>query len=87
MFSLGVQKSAYVAMEKRYVFTVADLDSVAPMYEEFLRCIQRLDLRWTIEYIPLDFPSYFQYERTKELILMKIVCANDHASCVGRHDE
>ncbi|XP_033209989.1 methyltransferase-like protein 22 isoform X2 [Belonocnema kinseyi] len=63
---------AYVALEKRFVFTISDLDSVAPMYEEFLRCVARNNFNWTIEEIKLDFPKYFQYERLKQMLLMKI---------------
>ncbi|XP_011498998.1 PREDICTED: methyltransferase-like protein 22 [Ceratosolen solmsi marchali] len=65
-------RQAYVAMEKRYVFTITDLDSVAPMYEEFLRCIKRRKLNWSIEEIDLDFPQYFHYQRLSQLLLMKI---------------
>ncbi|KMQ98072.1 methyltransferase-like protein 22-like protein [Lasius niger] len=35
------KKTIYVALEKRYVFTIADLDTTAPMYEEFLRCVEK----------------------------------------------
>ncbi|XP_058792795.1 methyltransferase-like protein 22 [Phymastichus coffea] len=63
---------AYVALEKRYVFTIADLDAVAPMYEEFLRCIDRAALDWKIEELKLDFPQYFKYDRLKQLALLKI---------------
>ncbi|XP_023246726.1 methyltransferase-like protein 22 isoform X2 [Copidosoma floridanum] len=62
----------YVALEKRYVFTISDLDSVAPMYEEFLRCIERHKLNWSIQEVKLDFPQYFDYERLSQMILMKI---------------
>ncbi|XP_015587495.1 methyltransferase-like protein 22 [Cephus cinctus] len=67
-----VPEVAYVALEKRYVFTIAELDSVAPMYEEFLRCVRRHNLHWSIEQIKIDFPKYFKYDRTNQLILMKI---------------
>lgn len=63
---------AYVALEKRYVFTLADLDAVAPMYEEFLRCVSRAGLDWKIDEVTLDFPQYFKYDRLKQLILMRI---------------
>ena len=63
---------AYVALEKRFVFTIADLDSVAPMYEEFLRCVERHKLNWSVEHLKTDFPQYFRYQRLDQLILMKI---------------
>ncbi|XP_076663641.1 methyltransferase-like protein 22 isoform X2 [Andrena cerasifolii] len=65
-------KAAYVALEKRYVFTTANMDTVAPMYEEFLKCIERQNLKWHIEYIKIDFPRYFKYDRVRHMILMKI---------------
>lgn len=65
-------KTAYVALEKRYVFTTANMDTVAPMYEEFLKCIERQNLNWHIEYIRIDFPRYFKYDRVRHMILMKI---------------
>ncbi|XP_053594877.1 methyltransferase-like protein 22 isoform X2 [Microplitis demolitor] len=70
------KRTAYVALEKRFVFTIADLDSVAPMYEEFMRCIARRNLNWNIENVNIDFPQYFQYNRNKQLILMKIYSKN-----------
>ncbi|KAH8302302.1 hypothetical protein KR044_004918 [Drosophila immigrans] len=66
----GRPKIIYMAMEKRYVFTVEDCDSVAPMYEHFLR--QTVRKPWIIDNIPLDFPQYFEYERCPQLILMRI---------------
>lgn len=66
------KKTVYVALEKRYVFTIADLDTTAPMYEEFLRCIEKYRINWSVDYISIDFPCYFKYDRVKHLVLMKI---------------
>ncbi|XP_037721006.1 methyltransferase-like protein 22 [Drosophila subpulchrella] len=66
----GRPKTIYMALEKRYVFTLADFDSVAPMYEYLLR--QTVNKPWIMEHLPLDFPQYFEYDRCKELILIKI---------------
>lgn len=68
----GRPKFIYMALEKRYVFTLEDCDSVAPMYEHFIR--QTANKPWLIEHLPLDFPQYFEYERCKQLILMRISC-------------
>jgi len=64
----------YIALEKRYVFTVADLESLAPCYEHFLSCIDKIrwSKNWKFESIPIDFPQYFEYERVKELVLLKL---------------
>ncbi|KAF2879914.1 hypothetical protein ILUMI_26243 [Ignelater luminosus] len=64
-------RTIYIALEKRFVFTIADCDTVAPCYEYFLECINKLR-SVTITEIRLDFPQYFQYDRVKELVLWKI---------------
>ncbi|XP_017843354.2 methyltransferase-like protein 22 [Drosophila busckii] len=66
----GRPKCIYMAMEKRYVFTLEECDSVAPMYEHFLR--QTAHKSWIMEQLPLDFPQYFEYERCPQLMLMRI---------------
>lgn len=70
-------KTVYLALEKRYVFTIEHLDSVAPCYETFLALLDKVKTEnvhttWTVEQLPLDFPKYFTYERVKELVLWKI---------------
>lgn len=67
-------KEVYIAMEKRYVFTLADLDTMAPCYEYFLQCINetRKKTNWKFEPVNTDFPQYFDYERSKDLVIMKI---------------
>ncbi|CAG9854100.1 unnamed protein product [Phyllotreta striolata] len=65
------QSSVYVALEKRYVFTVADCDTVAPCYDYYLECLEKLT-NVKCEPVPLTFPQYFQYQRAKELVLWKV---------------
>ncbi|XP_059475557.1 methyltransferase-like protein 22 isoform X2 [Neocloeon triangulifer] len=72
LLSKPPSKSIYMALEKRFVFTLEDLDSVAPCFEHFLRCIAKPDFPWKMETVDCDFPQYFKYERTKELALWKI---------------
>ncbi|XP_031830769.1 methyltransferase-like protein 22 isoform X2 [Nomia melanderi] len=67
-----IQKVVYIALEKRYVFTTVNMDTTAPMYEEFLKCIEAQKENWHIEYIKIDFPRYFKYDRLKQMVLMKI---------------
>nr|CAD7569642.1 unnamed protein product [Timema californicum] len=64
-------KTVYIALEKRYVFTVADLDTGAPCYEHFLHCLDQARSRspassWSVEQLAIDFPQYFNYDRIPE---------------------
>ncbi|XP_059054009.1 methyltransferase-like protein 22 [Achroia grisella] len=70
-------KTIYIALEKRYVFTIEHLDSVAPCYETFLTLLNKDKMddvvyNWTVQEMSLDFPKYFTYDRVKELVLWKI---------------
>lgn len=67
-------KVIFIALEKRYVFTVANLESLAPCYEHFLECMERIRYKhnWKFESIPINFPQYFNYERVKDLVLLKL---------------
>lgn len=69
------KKVIYIAMEKRYVFTFADFDTVAPCYEHFMNRINaeiQKGKPWRLQFIPIDFPQYFIYERVKELVLFQL---------------
>lgn len=59
------------SLEKRYVFTVADMDTVAPAYDHFVNQLANLDIR--IELLNTDFKQYFCYEKGKEMVLLKIM--------------
>lgn len=87
-------KEVYIALEKRYVFTLAELDTIAPCYEYFLQRVSDVQksTHWKLEAVDLNFPQYveyyfiiensslttvfffryFDYERSKELIIMKL---------------
>ncbi|XP_031768610.2 methyltransferase-like protein 22 isoform X2 [Galleria mellonella] len=70
-------KTLYVALEKRYVFTIEHMDSVAPCYETFLTLLHKditgtASSTWSVEQLPLDFPKYFTYDRVKELVVWKM---------------
>lgn len=70
-------KTLYVVLEKRYVFTLEHMESVAPCYETFLTLLDKVKTgnahsTWSVEQLPLDFPKYFTYDRVKQLVLWKI---------------
>lgn len=68
------KRTILIALEKRYVFTMADLESLAPCYEYFLSSIEkkRHEKNWKLESLPITFPQYFEYERVKHLVLLKL---------------
>lgn len=58
----------YIALEKRFVFT----DSVcAPMYEYFVDNFKTEGFL-RLDEVPTTFPQFFDYDRCKELILMRV---------------
>lgn len=71
-------KAIYIALEKRYVFTVADMHPVAPMYECFVSYVdsvlEKEGLRpsFRMKAVQTDFPQFFDYERVKELVLFQV---------------
>jgi len=75
-------KTLLIALEKRYVFTTEDLDTVAPCYEHFLERLYEMTrgggtggVRWTAQEVkPEEIPQSFDYERTRHLVLWRI-CA------------
>lgn len=76
-------KTLYIALEKRFVFTVENLETCCPMYDYFVTQLdwlwkQRQDsISWTIEQVDSDsFPQYFSYDRTRNLVLWKIQARN-----------
>lgn len=59
----------------RYVFTLEDKDVVAPAYEFFCEGLEALtettpdtEAQFHFQEIPVDFPQYFTYNRTNELV-------------------
>ncbi|CAH1776588.1 unnamed protein product [Owenia fusiformis] len=70
-------KTLYIAVEKRLNFTLTDLEVACPAYTHFIQQVAALTqetsgVRYTSEAIPIDFPQYFHYTRTKYLELWKI---------------
>lgn len=71
-------RSFIIAMEKRFVFTIEDLDTVAPAYDYFLELLNQLQsdpplgYSMSVDQIDINFPQYFCYERVKEMVLLNI---------------
>lgn len=63
-------KEMFIALEKRYVFTDC---VVAPMYEYFIKKFSQ-ETSGVLRYqeLPIDFKQYFEYEKCKELVLIKV---------------
>uniref|UniRef100_A0A2M3Z9U1 Putative methyltransferase n=1 Tax=Anopheles braziliensis TaxID=58242 RepID=A0A2M3Z9U1_9DIPT len=81
LLELPKLKAIYIALEKRYVFTLEDMDSVAPCYDYFLRCFQKRNKRfginrWKLINVCMNFPHYFDYDKVKDLVLLKICHAS-----------
>ncbi|XP_065172575.1 methyltransferase-like protein 22 [Atheta coriaria] len=71
LMNIPPKRSIYIALEKRFVFTIADCDTCAPCYEYFKECLRQVK-NASIEELTLDFPQYFVYDRVKELVLWKV---------------
>jgi len=78
-----------VAMEKRFVFTLDDLDTVAPAYDYFVNLLDpevfytKYDQKRhkiSVNYSSLDFPQHFCYERTHELVIISVIMSTPHSS-------
>ncbi|KAK3612251.1 hypothetical protein CHS0354_039533 [Potamilus streckersoni] len=73
------EKSLYIALEKRLVFTVSDLDIASPGYEHFRECLDILQShgnfngpQFHCEQLSTTFPQYLNYNRSKYLELWKV---------------
>ncbi|XP_014245289.1 methyltransferase-like protein 22 [Cimex lectularius] len=71
------QKIFFLALEKRYVFTLADLNSVPPCYDHFITFLHETwkpspMSNWRVEFVDTDFYQSFDYDRTEQLVLLKI---------------
>ncbi|XP_030760748.1 methyltransferase-like protein 22 isoform X2 [Sitophilus oryzae] len=71
LLDIPPKRALYVALEKRYVFTIRDCDTSAPCYDYFVEKLSTLK-NLTIEEQTTDFPQYFVYDKVKELVLWKI---------------
>lgn len=63
-----------ISMEKRFVFTLQDLDTVAPAYDYFMTKLDEISKQIPIQVtnLPTSFEQYFCYDRSREMILIEI---------------
>jgi hypothetical protein len=85
MLSCPVCSRCYIAIEKRFNFTLADLDAACPAYQHFRSCIEELcqeespnGILQATE-IPLDFASCFEFERSSHMVSTLYIVHNNHA--------
>ncbi|XP_050301223.1 methyltransferase-like protein 22 isoform X2 [Anthonomus grandis grandis] len=65
------KRRVFVALEKRYVFTISECDGCAPCFDYFLENLMTMR-NVKVQEETLDFPQFFTYDRCKELVLLKI---------------
>lgn len=65
-----------ISLEKRFVFTLEALDTVAPAYDYFQSKLtsqeQLYDLR--VQDISVNFKQYFCYDKESHMVLLSIKC-------------
>lgn len=65
--------SFYFSIDKRYIFTLSDLDTVAPSYEYFMSKLQDLQSNVSVKEIHVqDVKQYFCYEQSQDLCIVSI---------------
>jgi len=73
IMAISPRKTAYIGMEKRYVFSSVDLDVCAPCYEFFSELLAQNNDWCQVELLNcVDIPQYFQYKKVKELVIFKL---------------
>ena len=71
----GFDKKLYFAIDKRYIFTLDDLETVAPAYEYFMSKIDELRAwkKLTVSiYEESEIEQAFCYERSKDLVVVSV---------------
>ncbi|VVC44285.1 Lysine methyltransferase,S-adenosyl-L-methionine-dependent methyltransferase [Cinara cedri] len=71
IMAVSPMKTAYIGMEKRYVFSSVDLDVCAPSYEYFCDLLKQNNW-FQVEILDCNFSQYFQYNKVKELVILKL---------------
>ncbi|KAL5018708.1 hypothetical protein ScPMuIL_004430 [Solemya velum] len=69
----------FMALERRYLFTLSKLDVDSPAYEHLVDCLDQLTclsedggVQYTYTRLDTDFSQYFTYTRVKELELFEV---------------
>ena len=63
---------ALVTLERRVVFTVADLEERCPAYEHLMSRLEEEKERMVVKQIEIDWEQHLCYERSNELVLLLI---------------
>lgn len=72
IMTISPKKTAYIGMEKRYVFSSVDLEVCAPCYEYFSDLLSQNNNWCQVQLLDCNFPQYFQYNKVKELVIFKL---------------
>ncbi|XP_025194384.1 methyltransferase-like protein 22 [Melanaphis sacchari] len=76
IMAISPRKTAYIGMEKRYVFSSVDLEVCAPCYEYFNDLLSQNNNWCEVQLLDCNFPQYFQYNKAKELVIFKLTANN-----------
>jgi hypothetical protein len=63
---------AVLAMERRIVFTLEELEPRAPAYEHLMARLAVLEGQLEVKRLPIDWDQHFCYERSEELVLLEL---------------
>ena len=82
IMNMGCRKTAYISMERRYNFTLSDLDVTCKEYDYFHSHLVKLTsscsdngVKFNASQVTTDFPQYFDYKRVAQLELWQITMA------------
>ncbi|XP_049599898.1 methyltransferase-like protein 22 [Syngnathus scovelli] len=70
--------TVFISIEKRFNFTLRNMDVSCDAYNHFRHCLSQLEdlvdgqCSYTVEQIPSTFPQFLQYERIDQLELWKV---------------
>ncbi|XP_072032909.1 methyltransferase-like protein 22 [Amphiura filiformis] len=80
---LGRKKTTYISLERRYNFTLSDLDVTCKEYDYFRSHLTNLvssssgsPVQFSVNQISTDFTQYFNYNRVKQIELWQITASS-----------